>query len=110
MQIDAKQCTVSQVCSSLQTTQPITGRITSLQRYNAGLPDVFGWSHGMSSRCLPVTYKFVASSSPNIVQTYPSSGNQGDNGAACFNVSCDAQNHLWVNMLGQTIRCPTGAT
>lgn len=69
---------------------------------------VFGWQNTLTSRCMPVTYKFVADFG-NSRYTFPANSKAGDQDAICFKSSCDSNGRLSLNIHGQNIMCPTGA-
>ncbi|GLI62855.1 hypothetical protein VaNZ11_005584 [Volvox africanus] len=73
------------------------------------LPAVFGWSLGTpSGRCFQVVYRFQAVIGYNRY-TYPSTGQDGDSGAACFETVCSANgSKVFVKILGQQLECPAG--
>lgn len=65
--------------------------------------DQFGWGHGLTSRCFPVTYQFATKQ-----WVFPAGVTDGTQDALCYPSSCTAAGELFVTVLGQSVLCPTG--
>lgn len=67
----------------------------------------FGWTSGATSRCSPITFPMITRNTDGTTSQVGS--DQAAKGAACYEMSCNDQDQLFITVLGQRVACPTGS-